>query len=48
VLFRRWFIADKRIFGEDAEIWRPERWLEIDLVIRKHMDAAILAFWGRN
>jgi cytochrome P450 len=35
---------DKRIFGEDAEQWKPERWLSYDAEKAKYMDHHILSF----
>jgi cytochrome P450 len=35
---------DKAVFGEDAEAWRPERWLKADPERRKKMDSCNLAF----
>lgn len=29
-------------FGEDADHWRPERWMEVDSATRKHMDQSVL------
>jgi cytochrome P450 len=39
-----WIVQrDKGVYGEDADSWRPERWLE-DEERRKRMDRASLAF----
>ena len=35
---------DKRIFGEDAEEWNPDRWLSDDKEHVKYMDHHILSF----
>ncbi|KAL9031271.1 MAG: hypothetical protein Q9196_000678 [Gyalolechia fulgens] len=35
---------DKDVFGQDAEEWRPERWLEDDVEKRKRMEAGLLTF----
>ncbi|KAL9602711.1 MAG: hypothetical protein Q9219_001701 [cf. Caloplaca sp. 3 TL-2023] len=35
---------DKATFGEDAEFWRPERWLGIDDAQRKKLDQGVLTF----
>ncbi|KAI4264753.1 MAG: hypothetical protein L6R42_000163 [Xanthoria sp. 1 TBL-2021] len=34
----------KATFGQDAEFWRPERWLNIDDACRKRLDQSILTF----
>jgi cytochrome P450 len=42
-----WVIhRDRDIFGPDAEIFRPERWLEADADQKKRMDSAMFAFGG--
>lgn len=33
---------DKEVFGNDAEEWRPERWLGVDGEKRKRMEAGLL------
>jgi cytochrome P450 len=33
---------DTEVFGEDAEQWRPERWLEADEATRKKMESCLL------
>lgn len=35
---------DRRIFGEDAEAWNPQRWLDADEAKVKYMDHHILSF----
>jgi cytochrome P450 len=35
---------DTRVYGEDAEVFRPERWLEADLAQLKEMERSSLAF----
>ncbi|TKA24724.1 hypothetical protein B0A50_05712 [Salinomyces thailandicus] len=35
---------DKRIFGDDAEEWQPQRWLDGDAEKVKYMDQHILSF----
>jgi cytochrome P450 len=35
---------DKSVFGEDAAVWRPERWIEADEERRKKMEGRILTF----
>ena len=35
---------DTRIFGDDADQWRPERWLDSDSEKIKYMDHHILSF----
>ncbi|KAK4937742.1 hypothetical protein LTR10_021687 [Elasticomyces elasticus] len=37
---------DRTIFGDDAHVFRPERWLEADTERFKIMDRAFLAFGG--
>ena len=37
-------LRDKEIFGDDAESFRPERWLEADPEAKKRMESAILTF----
>lgn len=40
-----WVVArDKRIYGEDADIFRPERWLEADEEQLKEMERSSLVF----
>ena len=40
-----WVIhRDKRIFGDDAECFRPERWIEASPEARKRMESANMAF----
>ncbi|CAK1357512.1 Pisatin demethylase [Cercospora beticola] len=39
----------KAVFGADAEIFRPERWLDIDEKTRRDYDRASMGFsWGRR
>lgn len=38
------FQRNRRIFGDDAESWRPERWLNEDAERVKYMDQHILTF----
>jgi cytochrome P450 len=33
---------DTRTFGEDAEFWRPERWLEGDVALKRQLEASML------
>ena len=33
---------DKDVFGEDAGVWRPERWLDCDSEQRRKMEAGLL------
>ena len=33
---------DKDVFGEDAGVWRPERWLDCDNEQRRRMEAGLL------
>lgn len=35
---------DREVFGEDAEDWRPERWLDADEATRKKMESCLLTF----
>ncbi|KAL8838459.1 MAG: hypothetical protein Q9170_002134 [Blastenia crenularia] len=35
---------DKETFGQDAEFWRPERWVDADDAQRKRMDQGSLTF----
>ncbi|KAI6867230.1 benzoate 4-monooxygenase cytochrome-like protein P450 [Hortaea werneckii] len=35
---------DRRIFGQDAEEWRPSRWLDADVERVKYMDQHLLSF----
>lgn len=35
---------DKDVFGEDAGVWRPERWLDCDNEQRRRMEAGLLTF----
>ncbi|KAF2258967.1 putative benzoate 4-monooxygenase cytochrome P450 [Lojkania enalia] len=35
---------DRDVFGEDADSWRPERWLESDDATRRRMDQSLLTF----
>lgn len=37
----------KATFGQDAEFWRPERWLNIDDACRKRLDQSILTVRDR-
>ncbi|KAH8155660.1 uncharacterized protein LAJ45_00670 [Morchella importuna] len=37
---------DKDVYGADAELWRPERWLEAGEISRKRMDRTAFAFGG--
>jgi cytochrome P450 len=37
---------DRGVFGEDAEIWRPERWLDPDVERVRRMDNLHFAFGG--
>jgi hypothetical protein len=39
---------DKRIFGSDADEWRPERWLAEDAEEIKYMERHLLAFGAGN
>lgn len=34
---------DKAVFGEDADFFRPERWIEVDEVQVRRMDKNMLA-----
>jgi cytochrome P450 len=33
---------NKAVFGEDAEVWRPERWIEADAEHKKLMESCLL------
>ncbi|KAJ6133407.1 Benzoate 4-monooxygenase cytochrome P450 [Penicillium samsonianum] len=35
---------DPNTFGDDAEFWRPERWLEGDSAHKRHLEASMLTF----
>ena len=35
---------EKRIFGEEAEMWNPDRWLDQDTAKTKYMEQHLLAF----
>ncbi|KAJ5497539.1 Benzoate 4-monooxygenase cytochrome P450 [Penicillium fimorum] len=35
---------DRNTFGDDAEFWRPERWLEGDGAHKRHLEASMLTF----
>ncbi|KAF6218600.1 hypothetical protein HO133_005951 [Letharia lupina] len=35
---------DQDVFGEDAGVWRPERWLDCDNEQRRRMEAGLLTF----
>ncbi|GIJ88500.1 hypothetical protein Asppvi_007424 [Aspergillus pseudoviridinutans] len=35
---------DRNTFGEDAEFWRPERWLEGDISHKRKLEGSILTF----
>ncbi|KAL8788070.1 MAG: hypothetical protein Q9195_007484 [Heterodermia aff. obscurata] len=39
---------DRRVFGDDAEIFRPERWLEADPSALKRMEHNFMAFGKGN
>lgn len=40
-----WVAArDKRVYGEDADEFRPERWLKADMEQLKEMEGSSLAF----
>jgi cytochrome P450 len=42
-----WYVMrDPVNFGEDAEIFRPERWLEVEGKKRKEMEYALELVWG--
>ncbi|KAK4498262.1 hypothetical protein PRZ48_010919 [Zasmidium cellare] len=37
---------DRDVFGDDADQWRPERWLEADEATKTRMDQGLLTFGG--
>lgn len=39
-------MQDKALFGEDADVFRPERWLEVDPVTKRKMADTVEMIFG--